>query len=75
MPKVYLHYDGERGPDHTFMWKGGAPGVSRITGLSLAQALAAFVSSYQNKHGLEAYDGGMLAVETFQNPLSLSLSR
>lgn len=56
MSKIYLHYEGERGPDHTFIWRqsGGLP----FTGRSLGDALVGFVESYNRKHGREAYDGG-----------------
>ncbi|CAM9751471.1 unnamed protein product, partial [Ectocarpus fasciculatus] len=56
MSKIYLHYEGERGPDHTFIWRkaGGLP----FTGGDLGEALSAFVESYGKKHGREAYDQG-----------------
>lgn len=56
MSKIYLHYEGERGPDHTFIWRqaGGLP----FTGRSLGDALVGFVESYNRKHGSGAYDGG-----------------
>lgn len=58
MSKIYLHYEGERGPDHTYIWRqaGGLP----FTGRSLGDALVGFVESYNRKHGREAYDGGKL---------------
>eukprot|EP00903_Cladosiphon_okamuranus_P013727 g12780.t1 len=57
MSKIYLHYEGERGPDHTFIWRqaGGLP----LTGRSLGDALVGFVESYNRKHGSEAYRGGI----------------
>lgn len=56
MSKIYLHYEGERGPDHTFIWRqaGGLP----FTGRSLGDALVGFIGSYNRKHGCEAYSGG-----------------
>lgn len=55
MSKIYLHYDGERGPGHTFIWRHrGLP----FTGRSLGQALEGFVESYSKKHGHGAYDEG-----------------
>ena len=58
MPKIYLHYDGELGPDHTFVWQQerGSPFTKR----SLSNALSAFVRSYESKHGREAFAGGMV---------------
>lgn len=58
MPKIYLHYDGELGPDHTLVWQQGSD--TPFTERSLGGALAAFVRSYESKHGKEAYAGGML---------------
>ncbi|CAM9746091.1 unnamed protein product [Ectocarpus sp. 6 AP-2014] len=56
MSKIYLHYEGERGPDHTFIWRkaGGLP----FTGRDLGEALSGFVESYGKKHGREAYGQG-----------------
>lgn len=57
MPKIYLHYDGELGPGHTLVWQqeSGSPFTERCLG----DALAAFVRSYESKHGKAAYAGGM----------------
>ncbi|CAM9217091.1 unnamed protein product, partial [Ectocarpus sp. 4 AP-2014] len=56
MSKIYLHYEGERGPDHTFIWRkaGGLP----FTGGDLGEALSGFIESYGKKHGREAYNQG-----------------
>lgn len=56
MSKIYLHYEGERGPDHTFIWR-QARGLP-FTGRSLGDALLGFVESYTRRHGREAYGGG-----------------
>lgn len=56
MSKIYLHYEGERGPDHTFIWR-QAHGLP-FTGRGLGDALCGFVESYKRKHGSEAYGGG-----------------
>lgn len=58
--KLYLHYDGVRGPDHTFVWQSGGAPAQQITGRSLAGAMAGFVDSYNGKYGQGAYDGGRL---------------
>lgn len=56
MPKVYLHYEGPRGPSHTFVWNTGRD-VALSWG-SLDKALPGFVESYVKKHGLDAYGDG-----------------
>ncbi len=55
MSKIYLHYDGDLGPDHTFIRRqeNGAP----FTGRSLGEALVGFVQSYNKKHPA-AYNAG-----------------
>lgn len=60
MSKIYLHYDGELGPDHTFIWRQehGLP----FTGRSLGEALVGFVQSYNKKH-TGAYNAGRCARE------------
>lgn len=63
--KLYLHYDGARGPDHTFVWQSGGAPAQQITGRSLARAMAGFVDSYNGKHGQGAYDGGGLFLLIF----------
>lgn len=60
MPKIYLHYEGDLGPEHTSVWQQGR-GVP-FTERSLADALSAFVRSYESKHGREAYSGGMIVL-------------
>lgn len=60
MPKIYLHYDGVRGPHHTLVWQGSGSRGAPTTGLSLEQALSDFIRSYYGKHGREAYDGGAI---------------
>lgn len=57
MPKIYLHYDGGLGPDHTFVWQQERD--SPFTERSLSDALSAFARSYESKHGREAYAGGI----------------
>lgn len=57
MPKAYLHYEGTRGPAHTFVWT--LP-KERVTGVDLDRALSAFAESYNRKHGQGTYDGGLL---------------
>lgn len=57
MSKIYLHYDGERGPGHTFIWR-QARGLPS-TGRSLGEALEGFIESYYRKHGRGAYDEGI----------------
>lgn len=56
MSKIYLHYEGERGPDHTFIWRQARS--LPFTGRSLGDALGGFVESYIRKHGRGAYNGG-----------------
>lgn len=55
MSKIYLHYDGDLGPDHTFIRRheNGVP----FTGRSLGEALVGFVQSYNKKHPA-AYNAG-----------------
>lgn len=59
MPKAYLHYEGKRGPDHTFVWSLPAE-LEGVTGLDLGRSLLAFAESYNRKHGQTAYGGGVL---------------
>lgn len=51
MPKIYLHYEGERGPEHTFVWRHPHSDPSSLTGCRLKEALDGFVASYRKRHG------------------------
>lgn len=52
--KLYLHYDGDEGPSHTFVWQGGQRSGA-VTGVNLRRALQGFCSSYQAKHGTAGF--------------------
>lgn len=54
MPKIYLNYEGERGPEHTFVWRQSRSdegGPSSLTGRRLKEALDGFVASYRKRYG------------------------